>query len=841
MTYRKLVPISFGGVGLTTLGRRAYFEYDEGAFDTPEHSPIELGRVGRFPSHVRVQPSGKTFPLHIVVLSPDSEGQFAEIGRIFDPSNGLQTLVLENDCGDRRRVDCVPQRVIHDRNHHRPLVVPLFAPNPLLEDIAQTIDTELIDALNNPVILALRNEGNYDALPTFTAEAQVLKLAAEGYIYVQEVAYANRSEFSLTGPGSGTWLIDVTNGGLDTATEIAAARMLITGDDVAVFVDEVQVPPEKVRIADINTALTKIWIELSDAPSVNADLITAIIAGTTVFEFVDENHGFSAGDYLAWVNDAAATEQARVASVDGADVTVTRSERNTVAGASAIGITIYKSGHHIQIAWGWPAAPTRPADPDPPLIDTTASTNLQWEWLIAPIWPDNNRRPGGWRRILYDGRADIPDLRKNRLSAKVALDSDAGGAPDVRFTDIDPTAARPNFDALEFTACCGVDDVLGAIEYDASLGWPFCLQIIGRDLLGLDEVIFNRLGHETPPAHFPPRLYANQQETPASILSAVIIRARQIIVTTARPGDTHEETLEGLLTTGHDLQGFHIDEDTQIIGMVARARDVSGNAGLQLQINEVGSGAIFSAATPGAGGPGSRLAGPFAGAGALGAAFIQVCFFPSPLAAFTTAVPVLSPGDYFLSIAEVIPGAGVIHTVRSDGSIYAKGSHWEFDGVEFVREADQDLWFALLSINADNQEETLDIARTGEELTLNDITIIFDPDRTPIVTPSAVAGPYSVGVEDAYYYNTTWTLGADEIHLRFLKRWADAQNETVTIDVAGRTVVDDENGDNIRQTIEANGDPWLSLPAGANDVSVNAVNGAQGEEHVGAFRSRWQA
>jgi len=818
MPRRFVIPITFGGVGLTTKGRRAFFDTDGGPFDSPRHEPVAVERIGSFPSHAREQPQGKTLPLKFVLKSPDTEGQYDALAKIFDQRLGQQTLLVE-DCDDRlKRLVCIAQQIIYENhNNDREVTVPLWAAEPILEDNTLTSAEDDIDLVpTNPITLSLRNIGNYRALPTFTARADVKKLAAEGYTRMMEVSYTNRSEFSLTGPGSGTWMLMVKSA-WDTAAIIGQFHAAADGRDIAVFVDEVQVPPEKVSIVGFNTATTKVWIEISDAPAQHAELAVDIAAGTLVFEFRTRDHGFAEGDYLAWANTSPAFEEARVSSVDGEFVTVTRSERNTTAGAALAGASIYKSGHHIQIAWGRTAGVAiRPTNPDPPLIDLTISTNAQWFWPTAgAVWAEGNRRAGGWRRILYNGREDVPELRRNRLAAKTALDTSASR---IRFADVEPSAARPNYDALEFTACCGVDDVLGAIEYDADLGWPFCFQIIGRDLLGLDTVIFNRLKHETAAAHFFPSTYTNQQETPPGILSAVIFRAKQIIVTTCRPGDTFEEDLES--GVGLDLQGFRLDEDTQLVGLVARARhQAAGTVALQMQINRSEDDQ-----------PGARLAGPFSGAGGLGAVLRQVCFFPTPSAAFTTDIPVIPAGDFFLGIFEQA-GTGNIVTVRSGGSIYARGSHWEFNGTTYDEVADEDLWFALLSVTSDNQQEAVETERTGEELLIDDITIVFDPARTPIVDPRAE--------EDAYYYETTWTRGADVMTLRFLKRWADAQSQTVTIDVKARTVTDDDNGDDIRQTIEAVNDPWLGILPGLNTVSVQAANGAQGEHHVAAFRSTW--
>ncbi len=825
MARRKLTPISFRGIGLNTIGRTSFFDLDEGAYNSPLHSPVSVDKQGDFPSFLRLQPGPKTFPLRIVIKSKAKLEQFRAISRIFDPSLGEGTLILEdNSCSpvQQFRLQVAPQQIVVEERTDSAVVVPLFAANPILEDSVADSVTDTITA--SFIQLTIRNDGSY---PTdrliFDTVIDSDKLPAEGYTLMEEIAYANRSEFSLTGPGSGTWMLLVREG-WDTEAEILAGDMESDGRDIAVFVDEVQVPPEKVSIRNIDTVFTKVWIEISDSPAQFADLKESIAGGDLTFNFIRGDHGFRVGDYLVWINDAAATEQARVTSVGDRSVLVERGLRNTTAGASAAATRIFRSGHHIQLAWNYIGVlDPRPTNPDIPLIDLDISNNLGWDWTNAPMWPDDDRRPGGFRRILYNGREDVPELRKNRLSAKTTLIPFGATAT---WQDRDPTAAAPNFDAIEFTACCGIDDVLGAIEYDAAVDWPFAFQIIGRDLLGYDAIVFNRVGHELGgPSHFPPRLYTNQQETPDGILSAVIFRARNMIVTSVRAGDGTAETLEPINTIGQDSQSFHIDAETQIVGMVARIRDTVGGGGVRVSILEVDDD----------GAPGLEIIGVTSGAGGFGAGFIEVCFFTGIFSAFTTDLAVLGPGDYHFSIP-ASDLSGNIQSPKSFGSIYAKGSHYERPtATTWLRLPDEDLWFSILSLTADNQEEVLDQPHSGEFIVLDDVHFTFDPDRTPIVTPAAE--------ENAYYFDTSWAMDAEGFRLRFLRRTADLGATLITVDLHEQTVVESKFGDNLRAALTNAGgsDPWMEAEFGDNTLTIRAEDGAQGERHIVGVRSTWLA
>lgn len=945
MSRRLLRPISFNGIGLQALGRRSHFSYADGAFASPAYSSVDLARIGRFPSHVRMQPGGKMFPLEITALSSDSEGIFQAVTEMFDPNNGEQYLVVEDCDGVEKRVLCVPQQVILSQAHDKPLVVPLWAAKPYLEDInSKTISGSILAPAISLAITATQ-QGSAPALPLWTITPVTAKYATMGYQRMFEVAYANRSEFPLTGPASNSWLIQLTGttawdtsaiidvaaittavattitlaqampfeitvtstAGFDqegmlitTGTEeqfiyqikngvtftllaragggtaaalhtggtysVHQSRMQVDGRDIAVFVDSVQVAPEKVRLSGLRTATTKVWIEIVDAPASTARCITNLLShGWPVQAYLTflTPHGFQPGDHLAFLNNAGNWETALVRGVPNAYkilITGGSTVRNSVtAGSVTAPFTIYKQNHHIQVAWNYapvPQAggaiplPARPTDPYPPLIELATSTNLLWNWL-GQMWAnDGELNPGGWRRIIYPGRADVAGLLKNRMAAKTALDFSAGA---VRFADIEPTAARPNFDALEFQAACGIDDVLGAIEYDASVGWPFALQVIGRDLLGLDALIFARLGHEVA-NHEPPSIYTNGQETPPQILQAVVLRARNSIVT----GLPHIGALTALILVeagvdGQLAQAFSLTEDTTIHGMViSAAEDSAGSASVAWLIS-----------TQGNSGAPSKQVTQMAFRDIAGAAAREVCGGMSII---------LPAGRYMLEIFKTAGGTGTVVSYYYSLPQYPLGNFWWIQGGVWIESEIDDMPFAILSYETDNQEEMLGASRTSKELTLDNVTIVHDPARTPLVVKRAD--------EAAYYYDLVLTMahgvgGAavpSSVRLRYLIRnlfigvpvyinFGDARatapdgkileprsaiGTELTAVLDGITIAP-----SILAALTTPNDPWGYFPPGAVLVSVveflggvgsdGPFSGAVNELHQFSYRDTWQA
>lgn len=891
-----LVPLEFAGLALVTAERDAYFLRAQGAHDSAQVQPIPVERTGRFPVLARVQPQGgKVFPVAFAMRDFD-QAALVTLRALFDPLAGSGTLVMRDGDGILKQVSAVRRGL---RRAGGVWIAPLWAPDPrLLESGLRTSTVTTLAGAEVGFIPVPNNIGDMDAEPLWRIKPQLLRTPRQAWAQVIEVTYGHRSEFPLTGPGSATGLLLVSPASWDTsaiidvsaisttisgdsigagdpvpfdltvvstagfdqegllmitpggseeqfaytiknATEFTVtaralggtaavghadaavvhqSRMLKNGDDIAVFVDGRQVASQKVTVDAIDTADTKIWIELADAAAHSAVVRDGFGAGATAITFRNAAHGFRAGDYLVWIDSGSNDLKSRVTSVDGDTVTVVRQVHNSPAGATTnAGTTVYRSNHRIQLVYYYTAAASRPTNPDTPLIDTGLSDNTQWEWPSYPMWHVNTRRPGGWRPIIYSGRGDVAELRQNRMARKVALGT--GGA-DTQFRDVEPSADEPNFDALEFVSPFGIRAAAGAIEYDATVGWPFALQVIGRDYQGYEQVISNRLGHESGNAHLLPTTYTNRQETPATTLSAVILRGRNIVVTTARPDDTTEESLVVAATVGHDFQRFTLDEETRVDGIVCRARmATAGDKGLSVQVNDEVSGNLAQ-----------RLIGPFAISFA-DAAFQIYCFFPGPGAAFTTDIPILNPGGYLVSMVES-GSTGEINVPVSTAPIYPKGEHWEINSSAVIEKLEaEDLWFAILSLEADNQAE-VEGNRTGESVDITNVTVLFDLTRTPIVDPRPA--------EDAYYVDDSLKLGAVELRLRYLARWADLTGETVTVDVTARTVVESKHGDGLRQVLTPQDSDWFLIPPGVQTVSVVANGGAVDEDHDLEYRSVWQ-
>ncbi|KKN48907.1 hypothetical protein LCGC14_0648050 [marine sediment metagenome] len=883
----KIIPISFAGTVLTNTDREAHFLRGFNLHNVPSPTPVTVPRLGGFPTYVRTQPaSGKAFPVEFILLN-NTQAVVETLRQLFDSVDGTALLVVEDGDAIQKRILTVRQGVVYSDGIW---IGSLWAPDPTL--FANNLSTSTIDALGDAAAdfsPTPNNLGDTPTKPLFRIEPQALKSPLESWALTREITYAWRSELPAAGPVSGSWLLELTDGGWDTeaiidvsginttinqvggialgatppfdivvvstagfdqegmlmitpggtreqfaytiknATEftitarglrmapvahsdgatIDQSRMLADGDDIAVFIDGVEVDRSGVYLSGIDIATTQIWIELKDSPAISAEAPTGT-SGTTVF-VMREEHPFVVGDYL--VVNSGNFEQVRVTAVDGRTITIERGVRKTIATTITAGTLFYRSSHRIQLAYYWSGAPVLTAPLNTPIIDLVNSKNNTWLW--ANELYSQAREAGGWRRILYPGSNPVPT---NRLRTKIGLDSSI--VTKASFVDVEPSSEKPNYDALEFIAACGIDTTDG-IEYDATIDWPFALQVIGRDFSGFETLIVDRLGHESGNSHEPPVTETDRQEDPATSLAAVILRARNIIVTGALiPSDSNVLALQEAPIIILDTQLLSLDADTELAGIVTRVKKATaGTKTLLLQILE----------SSGADGIGGVIAGILTHT-LTSSSFLEVCQF------YSSPSPVLPSGKVHIAIYEST-GTGEIEIVKSIVAVYPTGAHWQFDSVKgYQRIQNEDLWVHFLSLTADNQVEMLPSEkRTGLLLELDNVQLRFDATRTPIAEFRAV--------EDAYYIDDTISRIGQSFRIRFLERWADLQSESVEIDVAAKTVIFSKDSDSIRQTLQSDDDDWLVLLSGATTVTVtpNGGAGTTDENHTLEYRSAWQA
>jgi hypothetical protein len=186
---------------------------------------------------------------------------------------------------------------------------------------------------------------------------------------------------------------------LQTDTEVAAGRMLASGDDLRVLVDGREVDR---WLGQMNTSLTGVWFPLDFAP---ARTLTTTSFSPTIpatgndwvtngtADMPESGALLIDSEVIAWTGKAA----------DGKTLQgITRGARGSTASSHGNGSTGYLIEHQIDLVHGWSAAPAPTRDPDTePMfrygLGPATCNNGTWIYdVVSGFATARGRRPGEW-------------------------------------------------------------------------------------------------------------------------------------------------------------------------------------------------------------------------------------------------------------------------------------------------------------------------------------------------------------------------------------------------------------------------------------------------------------
>lgn len=194
---------------------------------------------------------------------------------------------------------------------------------------------------------------------------------------------------------------------MNTAALVTAGKMQADGDDLRVFVDGVEV---RRWLADMNTASTKVWFNLTLAAGLRLKLKTGIAAsgdiGEMVFEQTSDNAA-TLGKLPAAGLLVHGTEWIQYSGIDKTRYkvgVVKRGALGTTLQAHTTGSEFSWIQQPIWLVYG-NAAATNPAtddemyDDEKPVFDLASSSNSSWVYTASSKFYDADKpnRPGSWK------------------------------------------------------------------------------------------------------------------------------------------------------------------------------------------------------------------------------------------------------------------------------------------------------------------------------------------------------------------------------------------------------------------------------------------------------------
>lgn len=178
------------------------------------------------------------------------------------------------------------------------------------------------------------------------------------------------------GNAAGQYPVDITAAGLDTriaSTNFASA----TGDDIRIYVDGTEAD---FWLHGINTASTKVFVNLDFQPARQGELVSGFSAGvlgvialtTSIAEWPDSGLIQIDSELFAYTGKSA---------TDNAFSGVSRAQRGSSAGSHSAGATISLIQHEIWIEYGSATlAAATPDDTRKPMFTLSSSTNTSWDY-----------------------------------------------------------------------------------------------------------------------------------------------------------------------------------------------------------------------------------------------------------------------------------------------------------------------------------------------------------------------------------------------------------------------------------------------------------------------------
>lgn len=246
-----LTPSTWAGSDLNTASWRAQFAPGqiEGSFEV---ETVLANVLDDFPALATISRKARRFALWLFWQEGSASARREEITRWFSPDSGCAYLVATDPSGASRRLLCQPLSIQPHPQHPRGFVVLLEANDPIWERTSTCQVSASITASGTTISVC--PGGNIFAEPVIEITPQSAKSGCAANRYQLPFSVTNNLAWDLV-----NYPVEVTDGGWDTATLVAAGSMQSDGSDIRVLWKNQEVNH---WLANMNASNTKVWAVL---------------------------------------------------------------------------------------------------------------------------------------------------------------------------------------------------------------------------------------------------------------------------------------------------------------------------------------------------------------------------------------------------------------------------------------------------------------------------------------------------------------------------------------------------------------------------------------------------
>ena len=396
-----LLLLTWNGTSINN-GSPFYSDFPPGSKVNIHGNVVSVPRSGNYPYVAGIVADPQTLMIRVrIAAGQDLDTNRELLKQYFNFEDGTRhNLVAENGASGTQWYVTGFVRDVRNEGANRNSFLVLFQIEyPYWKLVTATDTTWSVTATGQTQVIA--NAGNRKIGPKLTLTPTSAKTG--GLSYRRWIPIYNNMDISYIAP------LDITNGGLDTAT-LTTAKMQADGDDFRVWVDGIEVDR---WLQDMDTATTKCWVNLNLGPRREGTTNTTIAASgaiTTItlsktkanLEFL---YKMAAAVNKVVLIDSEAFTFTGVNLVTYQLTGVTRAAKDTSMAVHTQPKTVRWIEHDIWILYGDSTLTAPDVDDDNKPIFALSSTN--GAWAFTNFYDADTARTGMWKGEVLSSRTGL--------------------------------------------------------------------------------------------------------------------------------------------------------------------------------------------------------------------------------------------------------------------------------------------------------------------------------------------------------------------------------------------------------------------------------------------------